>query len=625
MSLGYRAILRLGDSQDAVKVAESQVREWLGTKLRTTRGNLETADWDGPGVFRLGPDATLTVVTLTGERDSSVRQLIRLDETNPGGRWTVSVTACSLPNSRNDQQVLLVELEMEGGSVDDALRLARPPRLVRNLLETNVVRDGTTVISPLPRVIRADNLDEVMNAIVDEGRMASVIVAVSPGQLSDELWQTSISQLTKDSVGVTTAFAVSESAVELLSDRLPDSHAIARGGVRTFAPKVDLSDPEDGLRHRVLGAATFARSIRNGRVGGSLPVVHAQQARRRLVEMELPADLRRSQELLTREDARITREARIGHVAVATPTLDLPQAETPQVERFHEPIVKVLDWSRRAIAALINRWIGAPDVSVESVAQLDRFIETNAGGYVVAQEQIDNLLERRNDLQNEIDRLREQNEEAELAARIESDEARKATREARILRERLKASERFDDMQVSPEDVCWESPDNIEDFILRLTPDVSDLPVVQRVVFTGDESAALEVDKRDPFGRVVAKMWEFVLVLYDYAEQKADNGYKGSVHQYLSDTEVDGRKCSPQRHAAGESETVMSNARMSKERMLPVPSTVQSGGQVMMTAHFKPTHSNTFAPRMYYYDDTAASGKIYVGYVGRHLTNTRTN
>ncbi|TFD05525.1 hypothetical protein [Cryobacterium sp. TMT1-66-1] len=624
MSLGYRAILRLDDTEDAVKVAESHVREWLRSKLRSERGSLETADWDGPGVFELGPDATLTVVTLTDERDQSIRQLIRLDETNPGGRWIVSITACSLPKARRDQQVLLIELEKADVSLDDALHEARPPRLVRNLLESTVVRDSTTVISPLPHVVRADDIDELMNAILDEGRMASVIVAVSPGQISDELWRSTIGQLAKDSVGVTTAFAISESAVDLLADRLPDSHSIPRGGVRTFAPKVDFSDPQDGLRHRMLGAATFARSIRNGRVGGSLPIVHAHQARRRLVEMELPADLRRSHELLIREDARITREARIGQMAVAN-SLEPSRAEPATSIPSRESPVTVLDWSRRAFAALIRRWVGVPEISVETVAKLDRFIETNADGYVVAQEQIESLLERRIDLENEIDRLREQNEEAELAARIESDEARKASREARILRERFKEAERFADTQVPPEEAGWEPPDNFEDFVLRLTPGVSDLPVVKRVVFTGDESAALEIDKRDHFGRVVSKMWDFVLVLHDYAEQRTEHGFQGSVHQYLNDSEVDGRKCSPQRHAAGESESVLANTRMSRERMLPVPESVRPDGQVMMAAHFKPTHSDTFAPRMHYFDDTAGSGMIYIGYVGRHLTNTRTN
>jgi hypothetical protein len=55
-----------------------------------------------------------------------------------------------------------------------------------------------------------------------------------------------------------------------------------------------------------------------------------------------------------------------------------------------------------------------------------------------------------------------------------------------------------------------------------------------------------------------------------------------------------------------------------------VPTSVSPDGLVLMDAHFKPTHADTVAPRMHYFDDTDQSGKVYVGYIGRHLTNTKT-
>ena len=44
-----------------------------------------------------------------------------------------------------------------------------------------------------------------------------------------------------------------------------------------------------------------------------------------------------------------------------------------------------------------------------------------------------------------------------------------------------------------------------------------------------------------------------------------------------------------------------------------------------MKAHFKLASIGMLSPRMYYHDDYANSGKIYIGYIGRHLTNTMTN
>lgn len=68
----------------------------------------------------------------------------------------------------------------------------------------------------------------------------------------------------------------------------------------------------------------------------------------------------------------------------------------------------------------------------------------------------------------------------------------------------------------------------------------------------------------------------------------------------------------------------LSSPKWSAERVFSVPTTVREGGTVLMEAHFKPTWRDTFAPRLYYYDDVAGTGKVYIGYIGQHLTNTQT-
>ncbi|MGH3498837.1 MAG: hypothetical protein ACRDP1_15355 [Nocardioidaceae bacterium] len=56
-----------------------------------------------------------------------------------------------------------------------------------------------------------------------------------------------------------------------------------------------------------------------------------------------------------------------------------------------------------------------------------------------------------------------------------------------------------------------------------------------------------------------------------------------------------------------------------------MPTNVDSSGEIFMTTHFAPTHRDQNAPRMYYYSDVANSGKVYIGYIGTHLTNLHTN
>ena len=44
-----------------------------------------------------------------------------------------------------------------------------------------------------------------------------------------------------------------------------------------------------------------------------------------------------------------------------------------------------------------------------------------------------------------------------------------------------------------------------------------------------------------------------------------------------------------------------------------------------MATHFAPTHRDQNAPRMYYIADCVKTKKAYIGYIGAHLTNTKTN
>jgi hypothetical protein len=52
---------------------------------------------------------------------------------------------------------------------------------------------------------------------------------------------------------------------------------------------------------------------------------------------------------------------------------------------------------------------------------------------------------------------------------------------------------------------------------------------------------------------------------------------------------------------------------------LPVPATVEPNACIFMGAHFKIALSATISPRIHYYDDTARTGVVYVGYIGPHL------
>jgi hypothetical protein len=56
-----------------------------------------------------------------------------------------------------------------------------------------------------------------------------------------------------------------------------------------------------------------------------------------------------------------------------------------------------------------------------------------------------------------------------------------------------------------------------------------------------------------------------------------------------------------------------------------VPRDIHPDGAIFMDAHFKIARKGLVSPRIYYHDDASRTGKIYVGYIGRHLPNAHTN
>ncbi|WKK72619.1 hypothetical protein Q0F99_06710 [Rathayibacter oskolensis] len=453
-----------------------------------------------------------------------------------------------------------------------------------------------------------------------------------------------MTSLTRRSVGVATAYVVGADIAEEFEQRLTDSHQVPRGRVRTFLPGVDLSSRQDALRHRVLGPATFARAISNGRVAEHLQIAHAAAMKRQFLALGLPIDVRQALDELNQAESRVHRRALVD----ARVTLPLTEEKTdsapapiaaratvdagtsleslltfsPDSAGPVETPASLSFFSR--LRRLVSRWVRVDRADEDALELLDRFIETRASEVAVAEEEIDRQGREQAALAAHNTELNQRIESVLLDLAVESESLRQAEREARYFKEQLAALKAFDKLIV-PLDAAWEPPGSMSEVVecLNATSDSVRGFIAKRVEFCGRPSDAENVDKRDSLGQYSAKVWEFVHVLHDYAEAKASGWERGTVHAYLtSDDAPQGFKCTASRHAATESESVLGNNSWARERLLPVPTSVDPSGLVMMSAHFKVSTNDSFAPRMHYFDDTDHSGKVYVGYIGRHLTNT---
>lgn len=613
MAVGYRAIARLDDTQDAISVAESQLTSWFREKKQ--KSNLTIADWDGEGEHELGVNAQLAVVHGPDRQDGSRRRLYRFRELNDMGLWTVSLSALVTPQAKVFQQTLVIDVDVEAQDTDAAISRMDPPRLIRAILEAHHAVDGDTALTGEPQVIRGADAHMVRAAILDPTRTASVIVAPLPWSDGGELWRKAIRSLTRQSVGVAATFIVDENAAMLLSQELPPSHGIQKGVIRTFAPQVDLESPEDGLRHRKLHPATLLKHLNGTNVSRVLAKRHAYSTRLRFIERELPSDVRRGMELLLRTEAT-ARRARDVERRVTVHREMLPQPRTADLAQEAAATAHVpATWLQQ----MLSRWLGpGMELSDETFQELERRLERKAAEASQWEEDWNKVAEDNDKLESALRESKARVEDLSIDIADAEDKLRERDREVTVLRHRLVEYGKPELTFVEPDSESWNPPDDIMSLLDRITPGDDAHFAFNRVVFTGDMDKAMEVDVREPSPRYAHAFWDYVHVLYDYAEGCAEGRVACGVHMYLKSDEISGHKCSSHRHAAGESDTTLD--RWGDERIFTVPFEVDSSGKVLMAAHFKPTWRNTFAPRMHYHDDTNNTGKIYVGYIGGHLT-----
>lgn len=228
----------------------------------------------------------------------------------------------------------------------------------------------------------------------------------------------------------------------------------------------------------------------------------------------------------------------------------------------------------------------------------------------------------------QVEQEKERFEEQEIERSYERDEMRRIEAENRRLRWQVSHPQLSPHDFVDTEQYLDEPPEDMATLFDRMTADDLYPEVRQYVEFTdpdGMQDAILKLDEKAENWRYAADFWKFILVLRDYMRAVEAGDFSGCVHDYLDKSIGVYRTCSQKRHSPTESETVQNNGKMRRERIFPVPIEVKPEGKTEMFAHFRTSHSDTNDPRMHYYVDTQLTHKAYIGYIGTHLTNTKTN
>ena len=632
-------------------------------------------------------DIVATKLTETSEDKHYERQLLEMVERTGDGhqQWTTRIFAMHATKESNYRDVVWIEVTPPRDFEGDA----KPPRLVRDLNDRGMpLSESLQSISDDRQVeeligwIRDERrrASVVVAAPLTDGSGEGDLVAKCR-------WKEILGSLTKDSLGCASYFLLTPDAYRQFRERIGEECVMPRGSLRTYLPGFRPDDPTDRFRHRVLSAATLLRGYdeKNKRFRPELSAIIARTPCEYLWEKGLDKELRRAQAPLDKkrltvptfyplrkatESAELLDERVRQRVAESLSVLSheavLPVEESSKPELVKPegaaPGAHVSDGSGSAVVAepapqrsesphlawyeplrrLIRRFL--PSFSPRTPADLTSGVMALSSGLDSMNRTYEELSSERDKLSGELQAAKElldgaaDDSEEIRTLKEDYDNLDRELSEAQEERENLARRNQYLEWKVKNpgatdverdfvEEQLDARPTCMSEFFDRMTLGSFDT-VTNYVVLSDPDGMMEDILKLDALAssRYAAEFWNYVLVLRDYMRAREAGDFAGgNVHDYLANPPEGYRTCSAARHKSNESETVKGNEKMRRERTRPVPREVDPSGEIEMWAHFAPTHCDQNAPRMYYYADTKTTGKVYIGYIGRHLTNTRTN
>ncbi|CDO08056.1 hypothetical protein [Mycolicibacterium cosmeticum] len=592
--LGYRTFFNVERQSQLIGLVEGQLHSWMKTKGWSYDNLVEGT------VVDVARDTRCAIL---GEQlqDGSRTRRFRFLQDGQGGKW---ITELTYYQSRNDDGWVWLEIEQPEGT-----RRAGTPRLAKMLVEVLAVRDGDNTLTPQPMPTGASEVDDVIAAVTDPNRRGLLFVSgSSDSDIPLVQWNGFVSGILRETVGLSSAYLLDPEATEAFNSRISESHRVSPYTVRTYRPQVQLDEQLDSERHRILTTNAIIKDDPRW-----LQRLLGNRARETAISTSLPSPAHRVDRRL-RDALDILLLDRTSS-ATAEKLVDLPEAaQQPAVTASPDHVTSVLQ-------LMLRQLLGNDAVTDDSLRRLGQLALDGK----VARQASDDARQRLATLENQVDsgaaavrRLTERLEDEQLERAQSEEENTEMGRQIRFLQTKLASMGSQDGWVVPDKTQSDTAPGSFGELFSRLNE-------FEHIVFTGDSSHALELDDHEVLGTWAAKCWRALLALEDYVEWSRSGKFSGSVETYLNSTPAGAHGFPAKRHASSESEDVGKNPKYWRPRTLPVPTDVDSAGVVYMESHFKIAQSGLISPRMHYFDDNSRTGKIYVGYVGRHLPTQRTN
>ncbi|WP_067483008.1 hypothetical protein [Actinomadura hibisca] len=567
----------------------------------------------------------------------------------------------------------VVTVEQTGERHGDAYA----PGFVPAYLRTGRITDGGVHLPDTAAELDEDGVAYFLPELTHRNRRVPVIVVAVDPQARARAEHLAAAVAGAASV----AWLADLPAQDRFNATVGDDLAVYGGGVRTYLPNLDLAQESYPMRHRVTGGSTVRdRGMRA--LDALADHVMGETAHKRLPD-DVRSALRTTARILTgveppealaavpspalSQETKRSEELRQALMAMvaANPAPQQRDPEPPPPPSEPEPVPEPeptpepepepeIDAPPPAPAPAPVP-APAPSVNVEELAasvadivadrlrdELMAALDLAAGQFAGRDELLSQMrtmathmgavgkaldaashagreAETESDrLERELERQRNHNTTLELELEESARQARRLAERVRRLEARLaETRQAFPDTAID----LFE-PTHLVDALYHAQ---DNLPYVE-IGDTFDTAAELDLGYPGQCAGWAAKAWDALQALNDFAEARSSGAFQGGFYEWCRD-DTGGRRVIPTTVVSlKESATVTGREKLSRPRVFPVPESVNPKGHQYMPAHIKLRRVGVPAPRIHFHDDSSgATGKIWVGYVGDHLPNTRTN
>ena len=461
------------------------------------------------------------------------------------------------------------------------------PKIVREVVQRIQVSDGSLKVNPSPEIVYNETqLRDLLVALEDDSRSSAILISTPQLGISEGDWASDISQISNGLRGLAVPFVLTQAMSLKFFELVGFKHAVQPGTMRTFLPGVRFHDSVDAYKHKLL----HSNKLQADNFRFLSKVLFSAQINR-LASTRLPAILLDADQLLSKLLKFEGRNSVVGEKTSAP--------EVPKVELEGKQALEVRGLPRTEIALLENLrtelsfWKQIAQEFADENGDLKRSIEEGKAAEHLLNEMIDDSASAA------LDRIRQD----DLILR---------------LRKELTALGSLDAYVLGVTDsVDTQIPESAEELI-------SSIDKFEHLQFLGNRDAALALDDAPDLFPGLVRVWETLLALNSYGERKVAATFSGGLREYMESPNHDGRKVSGIKWR--ESESVLTNPRLEKQRRVQVPVSLDESGILTFVAHIAFSGKNQNYPRMYFFDGMNSDfGKIAIGYIGEHLDNTLTN